>query len=227
MTKNEYIEKYGEEAYSKHLECQRQYKKQHKEENKQYQKQYREQHREEINEHQKKYYQQHKEKRMEYQKQYQQQHKDEYKQYKKQYYQQNKEEYKRYYQQHIEEKKQRYQQRREEINQYQKQYYQQHREEYKQWSRNNRYMFAYCIPEEIEQIENYELAKESNFNGWHIHHRLETHNSDGEKRLVYLSREELIALDMYYNRPANELIFLTKSEHMKLHKNNKANIERP
>lgn len=151
-------------------------------------------------------------------------------------YQRKLEHQKRYYQQHIEEKKQRYQQRREEINQYQKQYYQQHREEInqrqkqydqqhieekrrynKQRSRNNKQMFAYCIPEQIEQIENYELAKESNFNGWHIHHRLETHNSDGEKRLVNLSKAELIALDMYYNRPASELVFLTASEHTSLH----------
>lgn len=78
-------------------------------------------------------------------------------------------------------------------------------------------MFAYCIPEQIEQIENYKFSKKDNFSGWCIHHRLETHNSDGEKRLVNLSMDELIALDMYYNRPANELIFLTKSEHTKLH----------
>lgn len=135
-------------------------------------------------------------KRLEYVRKYREQHKDEINQYNKQHYQQ-----------HREEKKQ-----------YQKQYREQHREEKKQWFRNNRNMFAYCIPEQIEQIENYWLAKESNFDGWHIHHRLETHNSDGEKRLVNLSREELIALDMYYNRPANELVFLTISEHMKLHK---------
>lgn len=114
---------------------------------------------------------------------------------------------------------------------YQKQYYQQHREEakeyQKQYERQHKKMFAYCISEQIEQIENYELAKKDNFNGWNIHHRLETHNSDGEKRLVNISREELIALDMYYNRPANELVFLTISEHTKLHRNNKANIEQP
>lgn len=127
--------------------------------------------------------------------------------YRKQYYQQNKEKFKQYYQQNKNEKKQ-----------YQKQYLQQHKEERKQYLRNHRFMFAYCIPEEIEQIENYELAKKDNFDGWNIHHRLETHNSDGERRLVNLSRAELKALDMYYNRPANELIFLTNSEHIKLHK---------
>ena len=29
--------------------------------------------------------------------------------------------------------------------------------------------------------------------------------------------QELIALDMYYNRPPEELIFLTRKDHMKLH----------
>lgn len=123
---------------------------------------------------------------------------------------------KQYYQQHRDEKKQ-YQK------EYQKQKREQHREKYneyyKEYMRKYNRMFAYCISEQIEQIENYELAKADNFNGWHIHHRLETHNSDGEKRLVNLSVEELIALEMYYNRPANELIFLTASEHRKLHNN--------
>lgn len=92
------------------------------------------------------------------------------------------------------------------------------REQNKQYQRKHYRMFAFCISEQIEQIENYELAKKNNFDGWCIHHRLETHNSDGEKRLVNLTRTELKALDMYYNRPANELIFLTNSEHAKLHR---------
>ena len=59
---------------------------------------------------------------------------------------------------------------------------------------------AFCKTPEL--IENYELAKKYDFKGWEIHHRLETHTSDGEKRTVNISRNELIALDMYYNRPA-------------------------
>jgi hypothetical protein len=70
----------------------------------------------------------------------------------------------------------------------------------------------------IEDVENYELAKADNFRGWICHHRLETHNSDGERRLVDIKKEELIALDMYYHRPAEELIFMTRSEHYTLHK---------
>ena len=70
---------------------------------------------------------------------------------------------------------------------------------------------------EIEKVENYEKAKLDNFLGWNIHHRLETHTSEGIKRLVQITKEELIALDMYFDRPANELIYLTISEHTSVH----------
>ena len=72
-------------------------------------------------------------------------------------------------------------------------------------------------PEKIEKIENYEKAAADNFKGWCVHHRLETHNSEGERRLIDITVAELQALDMYYNRPAEELIFLTSSEHSILH----------
>ena len=74
----------------------------------------------------------------------------------------------------------------------------------------------YC--KDYENIENYEKALADNFKGWDCHHRLETHNSDGERRLIDITQKELKALGMYYNRPAEELIFLTTSEHRKLHK---------
>ena len=75
-----------------------------------------------------------------------------------------------------------------------------------------RYNFEkYC--KDYQNIENYEKAKKDDFVGWHCHHRLETHNSDGERRLVDISQKELMALNMYYNRPASELIFLTTREH--------------
>lgn len=79
-------------------------------------------------------------------------------------------------------------------------------------------LFSYVIDCNPEQIENYELAKADSFEGWHCHHRLETHTADGKRRKVDLSREELIAMNMYYNRPANELIFMKAGEHMSLHK---------
>ena len=78
----------------------------------------------------------------------------------------------------------------------------------------------YCC-EEISKIENYTLAKKDNFIDWDVHHRLETHNSDGEKRLVDLSRAELIALGIYYNRPPEELIFMKSEGHMALHQKGK------
>lgn len=65
-------------------------------------------------------------------------------------------------------------------------------------------------------IKNYDKAISSD-EMWDCHHRLETHTSDGERRLVQLTKDELIALDMYYQRPANELIFLSRSEHRCLH----------
>ncbi len=74
----------------------------------------------------------------------------------------------------------------------------------------------YC--KEPEKIENYEKAAADNFKDWEVHHRLETHNSDGERRLVDISYKELKALGMYYNRPSSELIFLTRSEHNTLHR---------
>lgn len=67
------------------------------------------------------------------------------------------------------------------------------------------------------EIENYYEALKDNFKGWECHHRLETHNSDGELRRVFLTASELKSLDMYYDRPASELIYMTKLEHRKLH----------
>lgn len=84
----------------------------------------------------------------------------------------------------------------------------------------------YCC-EDISLIENYEKAKNDTTQTYHCHHRLETHFSDGTPRPKdsQLSMDELIALDMYYNRPANELIFLTKAEHAYVHTNGRHHSE--
>ena len=76
-----------------------------------------------------------------------------------------------------------------------------------------------------ENIENYEAAKKDNFIGWDCHHRLETNNSDGERREVDILAAELQSLGMYWNRPASELIFLTISEHQFLHQKGKPRSE--
>lgn len=77
----------------------------------------------------------------------------------------------------------------------------------------------YC--KDYENIENYDKALADNFKGWHCHHRLETYTSDGERRLVDITQKELMALNMYYHRPASELIFLTSREHNAFNKGKK------
>ena len=74
-----------------------------------------------------------------------------------------------------------------------------------------------CFCSEPSKIENYDKAIGDTTQTWECHHRLETHTSDGERRLVDLTANELKALDMYYNRPPEEFIFLTKKDHVSLH----------
>ena len=81
----------------------------------------------------------------------------------------------------------------------------------------------YC--KDYENIENYEKALADNFKGWDCHHRLETHTSDGERRPIDITADELIALDMYYNRTYSELIFMKRSEHRTLHHKGKQKSE--
>lgn len=71
----------------------------------------------------------------------------------------------------------------------------------------------FVMNKKLEQIENYELAKADDFKGWVIHHRIELH-SDCSLRY---SVESLIKLDLYYNRPPNELIWLKRNEHARMH----------
>ena len=61
--------------------------------------------------------------------------------------------------------------------------------------------------DDISLIENYDKAIYDKEQTWDCHHRRE----------ILISKNDLIENDEYYNRPAGELIFLTKSEHMALH----------
>lgn len=74
----------------------------------------------------------------------------------------------------------------------------------------------YCC-EDLSNIENYELAKaDPTPNKWCIHHRDECKVLPSGI-VVIRTMKELIENGRYYNCPANELIFLTHSEHWKLH----------
>ena len=67
---------------------------------------------------------------------------------------------------------------------------------------------AYCS-DDISLIENYNEAVNDKTQSWELHHRLESE--------LNKSVQELKDLNLYFNRPADELIFLTKSEHSSLH----------
>lgn len=77
-------------------------------------------------------------------------------------------------------------------------------------------VYNYC-KEDISLIENYKQATEDKIQYWDCHHRLETDKN--------LSRQYLIDNDLYLNRPASELIFLTHTDHMSLHQNNRKFLE--
>ena len=70
----------------------------------------------------------------------------------------------------------------------------------------------YCN-EDPSLIENYWDAMNDETQLWHCHHRLEIQPNG-----VKVSRNELLRSGMYYNRPANQLIFLTETEHRRIHR---------
>ena len=71
---------------------------------------------------------------------------------------------------------------------------------------------SYC-KDDISRIENYDIAVADTTQTWICHHRLEL-TIDNESAH---DAKELKRLDMYYNRPYFELIFLTRAEHNTLH----------
>ena len=77
---------------------------------------------------------------------------------------------------------------------------------------NESYAHKYCR-DDLSKIENYDKAIADTSQTWVIHHRLEL-TLDGE---FALSVDQLKMHDMYYNRPYYELIFLTPTEHRRLH----------
>ena len=68
--------------------------------------------------------------------------------------------------------------------------------------------------EDIALIENYQEAISDEEKMWDIHHRREC---DENGRTLF-TRKQLIEMNLYFKRPASELIFVTKAMHLKLHR---------
>ena len=79
----------------------------------------------------------------------------------------------------------------------------------------SKYVKQFC-KEDPSNIENYDKAIADNTQTWHCHHRDEVRTLPSGITVIR-TREELIENDRYYDCPANELIFLTKAEHCRLH----------
>lgn len=77
---------------------------------------------------------------------------------------------------------------------------------------------SYCS-EDIALIENYKEAISDEKKMWDIHHRREC---DENGRTLFTSKQ-LIDMNLYFNRPASELIFVTRSMHWKLHREMRSN----
>ena len=75
---------------------------------------------------------------------------------------------------------------------------------------NEKYAKNFCC-EDISLIENYDKAIADMTQTWHCHHRGEI------LPCGRFSVDDLKKFGLYYKRPAAELIFLTHSEHRRLH----------
>ena len=75
---------------------------------------------------------------------------------------------------------------------------------------NEKKVRYYCC-EDISLIENYEEAVNDKTLMWNCHHRKEIENG------IVRSQGELISSGEYYKVPAKDLIFMTHSDHLKLH----------
>jgi len=76
-----------------------------------------------------------------------------------------------------------------------------------------KYLITYCNGD-YTKIENYEKARKDDFKNWVCHHKLELIKTGG---VVDATRQDLIDWGIYYDRPADELIFLTREDHATLH----------
>lgn len=80
----------------------------------------------------------------------------------------------------------------------------------------NEYTVKSFCNEDISKIENYDKAINSP-EMWHCHHKMELIATGA---VVDSSKQDLKDWGIYYNRPADELMFLTEAEHKGLHGRN-------
>ena len=83
----------------------------------------------------------------------------------------------------------------------------------------NKLAKMYCS-EDIALIENYHEAITDEEKMWDIHHRREC---DSEGRTLF-TKKQLIDMGLYFKRPASELMFVTRSLHLKLHREQRENV---
>ena len=74
--------------------------------------------------------------------------------------------------------------------------------------------------EDISLIENYHQAITDKEKMWDVHHRREC---DDEGRTLF-TRKQLKEMNLYYKRPAEELIFVTRSMHSKIHREHRVKV---
>lgn len=79
--------------------------------------------------------------------------------------------------------------------------------------------------EDLSLIENYKQATEDKTQIWDCHHRDEIKVLPSGIKVIR-SRNDLIENNRYFQCPANELIFLKRIEHIKLHATNQGNEKR-
>ena len=80
---------------------------------------------------------------------------------------------------------------------------------------------GYCS-EDIALIENYHEAISDQKRMWEIHHRREC---DENGRTLF-TRKQLLEMNLYLKRPASELMFVTRSMHSKLHREQMRNFQK-
>ena len=85
---------------------------------------------------------------------------------------------------------------------------------------NIRQANKYC-KEDISKIENYDKAIADTTQVWHLHHRNEIRTLPLGITIIR-TKEDLIDDGRYYGCNANELIFLTNAEHIRLHRKGKS-----